>query len=168
MTPIKIDPVRYCAAPNCTRVLVRKRYGGRMEDRAIFLRRRFCGLACSALAHRKEDASRSARLKRVAPLRKKKCERCGSTENLSTHHKDRDWQNDDPDNLETLCSKCHTSHHHEHEDILPRAREKDCPHCGRKHGADRRVCATCKTRKRKAAQLGLSLEAYVASLGGAP
>lgn len=30
---------------------------------------------------------------------------------LTVHHKDRDVENNEPDNLETLCHKCHTEEH---------------------------------------------------------
>jgi hypothetical protein len=44
--------------------------------------------------------------------RKSACERCGATENLVVHHKDRDRHNNQEDNLETLCRKCHFKEHH--------------------------------------------------------
>lgn len=38
---------------------------------------------------------------------KDKCERCGTTEHLMVHHKDRDRSNNKPENLMTLCFSCH-------------------------------------------------------------
>ena len=43
--------------------------------------------------------------------RKDYCERCGATENLVVHHKDRDRHNNEDDNLETLCRSCHAKEH---------------------------------------------------------
>lgn len=40
-----------------------------------------------------------------------KCERCPSTKNLLTHHKDRNRYNNAPENLERLCKKCHQKEH---------------------------------------------------------
>lgn len=39
------------------------------------------------------------------------CERCGGTENLQVHHKDRDPTDTDSDNLEVLCVMCHKAEH---------------------------------------------------------
>lgn len=44
--------------------------------------------------------------------RKEECERCGSSEHLVVHHKDRNRHNNKLDNLETLCRKCHFAEHH--------------------------------------------------------
>lgn len=42
---------------------------------------------------------------------KSECERCGSTERLLVHHKDRDRYNNTEENLETLCKSCHQAEH---------------------------------------------------------
>lgn len=39
------------------------------------------------------------------------CERCGSTELLLVHHRDRNRSNNDLENLETLCKRCHQIEH---------------------------------------------------------
>ncbi len=44
-------------------------------------------------------------------VQKRECNRCGSTEQLVVHHRDGVHTNNRPDNLEVLCSPCHTSHH---------------------------------------------------------
>jgi hypothetical protein len=43
--------------------------------------------------------------------RKDKCERCSSTKFLCVHHKDEDRYHNSPDNLETLCKRCHQLEH---------------------------------------------------------
>jgi predicted nucleic acid-binding Zn ribbon protein len=43
--------------------------------------------------------------------KQKRCERCGGTRNVVTHHKDRDRYNNKSYNLELLCRKCHTAEH---------------------------------------------------------
>ncbi|MFW6282022.1 MAG: HNH endonuclease [bacterium] len=40
-----------------------------------------------------------------------KCERCGSKENLLVHHKDRNRENNNLENLEMLCKSCHQKEH---------------------------------------------------------
>lgn len=44
-------------------------------------------------------------------LRKGKCSRCDSEENLHIHHKDHDTTNIEEDNLIELCGKCHRADH---------------------------------------------------------
>lgn len=44
-------------------------------------------------------------------ITKDKCNRCEATDQLVIHHKDHNHTNNVPENLEVLCSPCHTSHH---------------------------------------------------------
>lgn len=44
-------------------------------------------------------------------VEKKECDTCGSKEKLCIHHKDLDHYNDDPSNLQVLCSSCHMRIH---------------------------------------------------------
>jgi 5-methylcytosine-specific restriction endonuclease McrA len=39
------------------------------------------------------------------------CVRCGLTQSLHRHHKDRDPSNNDPANVEILCVPCHAAEH---------------------------------------------------------
>ena len=39
------------------------------------------------------------------------CNRCGSNENIEVHHKDKNPQNNDLDNLEIICRHCHRLEH---------------------------------------------------------
>lgn len=39
------------------------------------------------------------------------CERCGAVDNLCAHHRDHDRKNNSPDNIETLCKRCHQIEH---------------------------------------------------------
>jgi len=43
--------------------------------------------------------------------RKGFCERCGSTDNLCAHHRDRNRKNNVPENIETLCKSRHQKEH---------------------------------------------------------
>lgn len=48
-------------------------------------------------------------------LKEKKCERCGydkHPEILEVHHKDRNRDDGNPNNLELLCPNCHTEEHY--------------------------------------------------------
>src|SRR5699024_2997435 len=52
----------------------------------------------------------------------KNCEMCLSTKNLDIHHKDENWQNNSPQNLQVLCRSCHTKVHR---------KKKQCKVCGK-------------------------------------
>lgn len=114
---MRIIPVAPKECEQCRAPMQRKRFGGRLEDRAVYRRRRFCNQTCMGLAHRKTDPTRDAYRKRAHPLRKKTCEKCGTRERLSIHHDDRNWKNNEPSNIKTLCASCHTSLHHARGDI---------------------------------------------------
>ena len=60
------------------------------------------GLNASANAGRKYAQRR---------LTAEACETCRSTEDLEVHHKDRNPQNNAPENAQTLCSPCHRKLH---------------------------------------------------------
>ena len=140
----KPDPVKCCAF--CNKPMERKRYNGVLESNLAFRRRKYCDPTCMGLAHRKEDPTRDGYRKRIYPLRKERCEKCGTMEKLSIHHMDRNWRNNDPANLQTLCSSCHTSLHHEANDIQPPKSTRPCQYCG--HVSNRTTCESCKTRIR--------------------
>jgi hypothetical protein len=44
---------------------------------------------------------------------KNACEWCGSTRSLVVHHANDDRHNNQPENLITLCKRCHQAHHAE-------------------------------------------------------
>jgi len=97
---------------NCGGMMTRKKYRGRLEDRAVFERRRFCSLSC---ANTRTDISKSGWLWRVKKYRKKNCEACGIAERLQVHHVDGNHKNTNQKNqknLQTLCIWCHRFIHH--------------------------------------------------------
>lgn len=58
---------------------------------------------------RYKDGTQSTAYRQM--VEKRKCNRCYSTEQLVVHHRDGVHTNNRPDNLEVLCSPCHSSHH---------------------------------------------------------
>lgn len=106
-TPILPVPEKNCET--CGTPLERKRYNGRLEDRGVFLRRRFCNLSCSKVKASVQANSHRWRARRV--MRPTVCETCGTTVDLHIHHKDRDVTNNRPENLASLCSSCHLKLH---------------------------------------------------------
>lgn len=118
---------------NCGAALARKRYGKRLEDRRMFNRRQFCNRQCAWKAQEKPIAelTRTTLQQHARRMRGLFCNRCGTRLRLTTHHKDRNWRNNDPMNLETLCSSCHTSLHHAAGEIHPARPKSPCSICGR-------------------------------------
>lgn len=142
----KSDPERFCAA--CNNPFIRLRINGRLENRSMFLKKKYCNRKCMAAGMKKENPTRSALLKRVRHLLKSNCEGCGTPDRLGIHHKDRNWRNNNQSNLQTLCASCHTSLHHANGDIVPRATVQPCKYCSRPM-LHRSVCNTCRTRIRR-------------------
>lgn len=118
MIQIKEVPEKYCEY--CGKRLYRKRINGRLEDRGVFCRRKYCNRECMKRAFVKKDGSTQKDREAHASARKieylildkdKVCEVCGSTKNIDVHHKDGNWQNNHPSNLVTLCRSCHSKQH---------------------------------------------------------
>lgn len=125
--PRKTDPEKTCAY--CGEKLERKRIGGRLEDRTIFLKRKYCNRICMARAFIQEDVTKDALHKRARIFVGKTCEMCGATENLEVHHKDSDPANNALGNRMTLCDSCHTKWHWQH-GKKPWKRQSVCRICG--------------------------------------
>lgn len=105
----KPDPERRCRF--CGRRLHRKTFNGRLEDMGVFMRRVYCDRFCMAQEMVQQEVSKSAHHWRARRHRKDQCDRCGGTEGLHAHHRDLDFRNDDPENIETLCATCHLEGH---------------------------------------------------------
>lgn len=158
----KLGPERFCEA--CGSLMVRKKYANSMEDMTHFLNRRYCGMSCMGKGYYKADPTRQAYGLRARKLfLKANCELCGTAEKLSIHHKDRNWRNNNPENIQTLCNSCHTSLHHASGEIVPRATEQPCKFCGRPT-LHRSVCNTCRTRIRRHGNPYHGWNEYVTSL----
>lgn len=145
--PIEKTLTKHCE--HCAEPMSRKRFNGRLEDFTRFSLRKHCDQFCSAEAMKKEDPLREAYAKRARKQSlKSACETCGTTERLSIHHEDRNWRNNDPSNLKTLCSSCHTSLHHSRGEIRQAQPKPPCVYCGR-DGYRAGVCNTCRTQIRR-------------------
>ena len=69
---------------------------------------RFCSTGCRVDYSRRESSN--YRIKAFAHY-PAVCARCGATEKLTVHHVDRNRLNDDVENLEIVCNKCHSLEH---------------------------------------------------------
>lgn len=113
--PRKPTPLKHCE--HCGKQLERKRLpNGDLECLVHFNRRKYCDKTCMAAAFDakpvKENpgwmtAHHHAR-KLVAPG---PCAKCGKPDASDVHHKDDDWQNNSPENLERICRSCHIKEH---------------------------------------------------------
>lgn len=102
----KEEPVKYCST--CGKVLIRKRFNGRLEDLSAFRKRKYCSLAC---ANAKNSVTEAGFRWRAKQFRKEKCEICGAQSKLHAHHIDGDISHNQPENIQTLCFDCHMAHH---------------------------------------------------------
>ena len=70
------------------------------------------------------------------------CESCGGTETLQRHHKDHDTSNNTPENISTLCSKCHGKMHAEQR-WSGHTKQRTCANCGKQFTYKRARETTC-------------------------
>ena len=103
---LKVDPDKLCE--RCGVPLTRQRFGDRLEDRSAFLRRRFCSLTC---ANSKDTLTKGGYHWRARQHRKPACEACGLRKALHVHHVNGQPSDNDPANLQTLCTHCHNFWH---------------------------------------------------------
>lgn len=141
------DPPKTCAF--CGGTMKRKRYNGRLEDRARFRKRQHCDQTCMAGSMEgtiKVSSPRNSR-KQTAKQRASKCATCGSTLNLHAHHVNHDPMDNRPSNIQTLCARCHRRLHSQHSRAM-QGPPKRCKHCempARHNG----LCNTHWTRFRR-------------------
>jgi len=125
----KSVPVKYCA--QCGNLLERKRFNGRLEDRSVFLRRKYCGLECAWIGSRSESVSLPGLRKRAIPYRGSVCAECGTTANIGIHHINGNPADNSKLNVLTLCGSCHTKWHWRHGKVMPKRARATCSVCGR-------------------------------------
>ena len=122
MSKSHIKPVKTVFCVVCGSEIPRRTYpGGQHQQWCYYVKQRYCGFQCAGSDRRKEDPTRAAWQWRARRLKLKNCQRCGSTKRLCLHHIDRNWKNNEPHNIETLCASCHMKEHiHAGEIISPR------------------------------------------------
>lgn len=101
----------------CGSIFNRRRFGKRLEDFTRWNQRLYCSKQCSYI--RPEIIHKSSFHRLARNFQEKQCATCRSTENLDVHHKDGNWKNNDPKNLETLCHSCHMKLHWQQGDLKP-------------------------------------------------
>lgn len=110
MRAAKPDPIKFCRM--CGQQMHRRRFNGRLEDYTVFSRRIYCGSSCANRGLVKDAPLKQALLMRSWKFRGPCCESCGATTNLHCHHVDENRHNICAENIQTLCGRCHATHHH--------------------------------------------------------
>lgn len=123
----KPTPLKFCAA--CGKKLERKRLkNGQLESLLHFGRRPYCDRLCMARAFREKPktfkAARTGRQHASKLLPPGPCERCGKSDALDVHHRNRNPLDNSLENLERLCRSCH---YREHNPV------RSCSLCGQPH-----------------------------------
>ena len=96
----------------CGRPYERRYINGRLEDRGVFIRRKFCSLSCSVSAqHAMPPPTEAAARKRARRFIGERCDSCGWSDGLTVHHVDGNPLNNKRTNLQTLCGYCHSTWH---------------------------------------------------------
>ncbi len=101
----------------CGKEFHRRRFGSRLEDFTRWSQRKYCSKQCNYIREAIDHKSSFHRLART--FLKNCCALCDSTKNLDVHHKDRNYKNNEPSNLETLCHTCHMKLHWRQGDLKP-------------------------------------------------
>lgn len=126
------DPDLHCEY--CGKAMTRKTINGRLEDRTVFLKRKYCDRECMAKGQVQETVCLATLRKRAVTFRGMACQACGTTEKLAIHHVDGNPANNDQGNLMTLCDSCHLKWHWAH---------------GKKNSKRQTVCKVCGEPARK-------------------
>jgi len=127
----KAIPVEPKDCLHCQKPLERKTFNGRLEDRGVYSRRKFCDMTCAGAASQTETPALATLRKRHLPHRGTTCQQCGSLRLVSLHHVDGDPSNNDTANVMTLCGACHTKWHWQHGKApMPKAAVR-CVVCGK-------------------------------------
>lgn len=98
----------------CGKEFNRKRVG---KDQALecysnYMRRRFCSISCSVQRqHATEPPTEAAARKRAQKRNGGSCEACSKTTETVVHHVNGNPKDNRPENLQTLCSPCHSFWH---------------------------------------------------------
>lgn len=100
------EEAKSCA--NCGLVMLRARFGGRLEDLTAFRKRRFCSLSC---ANTRKVLTKHGYSWRARKHLKTSCEACGSVKSLEAHHVNQRKADNRSENIQTLCSPCHDFWH---------------------------------------------------------
>lgn len=129
--PARVLPPKPCET--CGTMMERKRWaGGRLEEVQAFRVRRFCNPQCAGPGLTKPNPAMKSYHYRARKMIGPACVECGTAETLQVHHLDRNPANNSPENLMTLCRRCHAIWHHKHSE---KPRPLPCKVCGRKHKA---------------------------------
>lgn len=109
-------PVELKRCAYCGKIMeIAKLKNGYLESASQYNRKKYCNRDCMKKAFRKDETEsvswsnmhRHARM--IIPPAN--CKICGSATNVDVHHKDGNYLNNSPENLQRLCRSCHNLQH---------------------------------------------------------
>ena len=123
--PMKPTPERFCAY--CGKRMERKRMSnGKILSLLHFNRQKYCDRLCMARGWMQKDLPpttlRNGRARAQHRVPPGPCEVCGKHDALDVHHRDKDTNNNAPENLQRICRSCHIKIHQ---------KRKPCKLCGK-------------------------------------
>lgn len=149
---------------HCKKEYERKRFNGRLEDLTRYKKRVFCSKLCQYKYGLDHEKTRQWLGRKIQRYKKDKCESCKGDHWLGVHHRDRDWRNNDIDNLITLCASCHSKLHWNKGDYDHRRTSRKCDICGLPHKAK----GYCNKHYRNWKNTGNPYGKKTTQLGGTP
>ena len=107
--PLKVFPNKICK--NCGKEFNRKVMpNGRLQDVKLFQAQEHCSLACGN-TRETSTLTKHGYSFRARKHLKTLCEACGSKKHLHAHHIDQNKENNELENIQTLCKHCHNFWH---------------------------------------------------------
>jgi len=105
----KPKPQRFCE--RCNSQLIPRVFSSGEEEYSAFMKRKFCSRTCSSTRGKKGTSRTQIMVQAREAALKTSCECCGGKERLAIHHVNEDWQDNRPENWQTLCVYCHQQWH---------------------------------------------------------
>lgn len=149
--PRKQPEMKNCQ--HCGKTMIQPRWSNGKLD-STFHERMFCSLLCNkaSMLAKTPPTDNAGRRRAQKLFAVTKCQRCGVTEGLQRHHKDKNPKNNSAANVEIVCQSCHVIAENESGGWgkAKTLAEKPCVICGTVFMPTKNQDKLCKSPKCKA------------------